>query len=261
MILDQMNYEALLVPLNKFYDLHIGGSRSAGLLRRRGDSTRAARARPELRCHPRRTLGNPPRKASDPSLSRAGPDAVQHLGASRPAPGLEDLSFEYHRREAGGVLRAVPENDGPAGWDSRALRGVLLDSRGGQVDPGARRPVPGLFAISPRPARAGHESAVDPAQGPGVHLEGRRKRPLRRQLEPRGLQPERGRPCGADRRHPSPDAAAVRRRQPARAEHHEAAVRASYHQEAGRDDAAALQLRALAAEAKTTSRPAVSSGV
>jgi aspartyl/asparaginyl beta-hydroxylase (cupin superfamily) len=25
MILDQMNYEALLVPLNKFYDLHIGG--------------------------------------------------------------------------------------------------------------------------------------------------------------------------------------------------------------------------------------------
>ncbi len=27
MILDQMNYEALLVPLNKFYDLHIGGPR------------------------------------------------------------------------------------------------------------------------------------------------------------------------------------------------------------------------------------------
>jgi len=27
MILDQMNYEALLVPLNKFYDLHIGGTR------------------------------------------------------------------------------------------------------------------------------------------------------------------------------------------------------------------------------------------
>jgi aspartyl/asparaginyl beta-hydroxylase (cupin superfamily) len=27
MILDQMNYETLLVPLNKFYDLHIGGSR------------------------------------------------------------------------------------------------------------------------------------------------------------------------------------------------------------------------------------------
>jgi aspartyl/asparaginyl beta-hydroxylase (cupin superfamily) len=27
MILDQMNYEALLVPLNKFYDLHIGGAR------------------------------------------------------------------------------------------------------------------------------------------------------------------------------------------------------------------------------------------
>ncbi len=27
MILDQMNYEALLIPLNKFYDLHIGGLR------------------------------------------------------------------------------------------------------------------------------------------------------------------------------------------------------------------------------------------
>ena len=27
MILDQMNYEALLIPLNKFYDLHIGGPR------------------------------------------------------------------------------------------------------------------------------------------------------------------------------------------------------------------------------------------
>jgi hypothetical protein len=27
MILDQMNYEALLIPLNKFYDLHIGGKR------------------------------------------------------------------------------------------------------------------------------------------------------------------------------------------------------------------------------------------
>ena len=27
MILDQINYEQLLIPLNKFYDLHIGGSR------------------------------------------------------------------------------------------------------------------------------------------------------------------------------------------------------------------------------------------
>ena len=27
MILDQINYEQLLVPLNKFYDLHTGGSR------------------------------------------------------------------------------------------------------------------------------------------------------------------------------------------------------------------------------------------
>src|SRR5271157_6159960 len=27
MILDQINYEQLLVPINKFYDLHIGGSR------------------------------------------------------------------------------------------------------------------------------------------------------------------------------------------------------------------------------------------
>ena len=27
MILDQINYEGLLVPLNKFYDLHIGGPR------------------------------------------------------------------------------------------------------------------------------------------------------------------------------------------------------------------------------------------
>ena len=26
MILDQINYEQLLVPLNKFYDLHTGGS-------------------------------------------------------------------------------------------------------------------------------------------------------------------------------------------------------------------------------------------
>ena len=27
MILDQINYESLLIPLNKFYDLHVGGSR------------------------------------------------------------------------------------------------------------------------------------------------------------------------------------------------------------------------------------------
>ena len=27
MILDQINYEQLLIPINKFYDLHIGGSR------------------------------------------------------------------------------------------------------------------------------------------------------------------------------------------------------------------------------------------
>src|SRR5205085_1042455 len=27
MILDQINYENLLIPLNKFYDLHIGGPR------------------------------------------------------------------------------------------------------------------------------------------------------------------------------------------------------------------------------------------
>ena len=27
MILDQINYENMLIPLNKFYDLHIGGSR------------------------------------------------------------------------------------------------------------------------------------------------------------------------------------------------------------------------------------------
>jgi aspartyl/asparaginyl beta-hydroxylase (cupin superfamily) len=42
MILDQMNYEALLVPLNKFYDLHIGGPRRPVFLNI--DSTR-----PELR--------------------------------------------------------------------------------------------------------------------------------------------------------------------------------------------------------------------
>ena len=27
MILDQINYESLLIPLNKFYDLHVGGRR------------------------------------------------------------------------------------------------------------------------------------------------------------------------------------------------------------------------------------------
>lgn len=27
MILDQINYESLLVPINRFYDLHIGGAR------------------------------------------------------------------------------------------------------------------------------------------------------------------------------------------------------------------------------------------
>src|SRR5207237_765613 len=73
--------------------------------------------------------------------------------------------------------------------------------------------------------------AVDPAQGPGLHLEGGRERAVRRQLGPRGLQSERGRPRGPDRRHPPPDAIAVRCREPAGAAHHEAGLRAAHPQE------------------------------
>ena len=72
---------SLLIPLNKFYDLHIGGSRRPVFFD-------IAATRPELleldrNYHVIREelLGILPEKAGNPPVSRAGPDAVQHLGA------------------------------------------------------------------------------------------------------------------------------------------------------------------------------------
>ena len=131
MILDQMNYEALLIPLNKFYDLHIGGLRRPVFFD-------IAATRPELLELDRNfgvireeLLGILPEKRSIPRYHEL--DQMQYNISARVDP---DRDWKVYPLNIMGVkpdafCRRCPRTSKLPGRDSRAIRGVLLDTRKG----------------------------------------------------------------------------------------------------------------------------------
>ena len=83
MILDQINYEGLLVPLNKFYDLYTGGSRRAVFHDIKTTCPALLELDQNYAVIREELLSHTARQGSDAEVSRARPDAVPHLGHGR----------------------------------------------------------------------------------------------------------------------------------------------------------------------------------
>ena len=107
MILDQIDYEKLLIPLNRFFDLHVGGPR-------RPVFYDIAATRPELLELDRNyavireeLLGILPERRALPRYHEL--DEMQYnISARVRREGLEDLPAGHHGRAPAGVLRRCP---------------------------------------------------------------------------------------------------------------------------------------------------------
>ena len=113
MILDQINYESLLIPLNNFYDLHIGGPRRPVFFD-------IAATRPELRELDRNypvireeLLGILPDKRAIPRYHELDEMQYNISARRRPGEGLEGLSPGRHGGAAAGLLRAAARGRRP----------------------------------------------------------------------------------------------------------------------------------------------------
>src|SRR6185369_11733849 len=155
----------------------------------------------------------------DPALPRDRRGAAQDLRGGGPEPQLARLHALRDGAAAPEEPRALPADLRRPRLRAEPLPGLLLDPRRRQVDPAPPRALPRLPALPPRAQGPGAGPADHPREGPVLHLEGGRGRPLRRQLAARGDQPREGAARRAGGRRDAPDAGA-----PARGElpHHEA---------------------------------------
>ena len=110
-----------------------------------------------------------PNKATIPRYHDIDPMQA-YISARRPGQGVEDLLPALDGRLARVGRRGLPADGGAAEGHPRPLPGVLLDPRGRQVDPGPRGALPRLPPLPPRPARPRAGPALDPDQGPALHL-------------------------------------------------------------------------------------------
>ena len=255
MILDQMNYETLLIPLNKFYDLHIGGPRRPvffDIAATRPELLELDRNFPVIR---EELMGILPDKRSIPRYHEL--DQMQYNISARVDP---DRDWKIYPLNIMGVK--------PEAFCARCPRTMaLLDGipglfeaffsilEGGKSIPAHEGPYRGylryhLGLLVPEknpPSIRLKDQVYTWKEGESVLFDDSWEHEVYNRM--------RGRSCGPDRRHPPPDAAAVRCREPARAAHHEAALRAAHPQEAGRHDAARAAGARRGRGHRTRSRP------
>ena len=169
MVLDQINYEKLLIPLNKFFDLHIGGSRRPVFFD-------IAATRPELleldrnfRVIREELLGVLAEKRSIPRYHEL--DQMQYNISARvdPEKGLEGFPTQHHGDEAGGVLRVV-RGRGAAGGIPGLFEAFFSILEGGKSIPQHEGPYRGylryhLGLVVPRRTRRRSDSRTRSTPG------------------------------------------------------------------------------------------------
>ena len=138
--------ESVLRPLHR-------RQATAGLPRHRRDPPGTPRARPDFPTIREELMTVLPNKATIPRYHDIDP-----MQAYISAPGDPDKAWKIFYLYAmgdwpGQGRRGLPEDGGAAGGHPRALPGVLLDPRGGQVDPGPRGALSRLSPLSPRHGR------------------------------------------------------------------------------------------------------------